>query len=467
MSIDASSLLGRTPPHSVEAEQSVLSGIFLDGVSALSKAMDGHLTPESFYIEKHRLIFQTFLWLHKNGRELGFDVMFEELRKLNKLDDVGGVAALTDISKKLPTTAQLNYFIERVRESFVQRELIKSALKTTELAYEEGAKVEDFTYEVNRILSIRNATESMITLPQAADATLAMIERIKSGTATQEDIGITWAWPDFDDRFGTKLPGELIVLGARPSIGKSTLARQDCYHVAKHYGHTALFSREMPVGELPPLFAQHISGFSWKTLRKGGMHPREIEEFCKAVRTIKELRTLHIYDQDKTLAQLVARVKSAALMLDLKYLAIDYLQRYNPQQEKGETRDLALGRFTGAMKDLAIDLKIPVLLLSQIGRAVERENRDPMISDLRESGNIEQDADKVILLHAPNIDKITGCEQDINDQNNTQIYVEAIQAKGRGSGRGRCDMYLKLATTTFRAASKFKTSTGQASLPHT
>lgn len=466
MSNDTSSLLGRTPPHSPEAEQSVLSGIFFDGISALSKAMDGHLTPESFFVEKHRLIYQTFLWLHKNGRQLSLEVMFEELRKLNKLEEVGGMAALTEISSKIPTTAQLTYFIERVRESYVQRELIKCALKTTELAYEEGAKVEDFTCEINRILSIRNATESAITLPQAADNTLAMIDRIKSGKATQEDIGITWAWPDFNERFGTKLPGELIVLGARPSIGKSTLARQDCYHVATHYGHTALFSREMPVGELPPLFAQHICGISWQTLKKGGMHTGDIEEFCKAVRTVRELRHLHIYDQDKTLSQLVARVKSAALMLDLKYLAVDYLQRYNPQQEKGETRDLALGRFTGAMKDIAIDLKIPVLLLSQIGRDVEKEKREPMISDLRESGNIEQDADKVILLHAPRTDKITGLEQDINDHNNTQIYVEAIQAKGRGSGRGRCDMYLKLATTTFRAA-QAKTSTGQTSLPHT
>jgi replicative DNA helicase len=463
---DTPSLLGRTLPHSPEAERKVLAGIFMGGVVDLSKAMDGHLKPECFFIANHRLIYQTLLWMHKNGMELTLAVMVEELTKLGKLEEIGGIDFLMGISREIPTTAELGYFITRVRESYVQREVISTCLKSTELAYQEESKVEDFTYEMNKILSIRNATQTMKTLTQAANDTLEQIERIKSGKATAEDLGLTWAWPAWDDKFGPKIPGQMIVVGARPGMGKSTVLRQDALHVSKKYGHTAIFSREMPVGDLPPLFAQTMCGISWKNLLRGKLHPREVEDFIRAVQAVRALRNLHIYDRDKTLSQLMARVKAAAQILDLKYLGVDYLQRYDPQQERGETRDMALGRITGAMKDLAIDLKIPVLLLCQINREVEREHREPVISDLRESGNIEQDADRVILLHAPGTDKVTGNEQDINDQTLTQIYIEAIQAKGRGDGRARCDMYLNLPTTTFRPAFRgSQTNTGQQRLP--
>lgn len=459
-------LLGRTQPHSSESEESVLAGIFLDGVVALTQVMDGHIKPESFFIPRNRLIYQTFLWMHKNGLDLGLDVMVVELSKLGKLEDVGGVPALASISKRIPTIPQLSYYIERVREAYVQREIIKTSSITCELAYSEEAKVEEFTFEINKILSIRNATQTMKTLPMAAQDTLSLIDRIKSGAATAEDLGLTWAWPAFDEKFGQKIPGQLIALGARPGIGKSSLLRQDALHVSKKYGHTAIFSREMPVGELPPLFAQQMCGHSWKGLLKGKLHNRDIDDFYRAVQAVRAMRNLHIYDRDRTLSQLAARIKSAAQVLDLKYLGVDYLQRYDPQPERGETRDVALGRITGFLKDLAMDLKIPVLLLCQINREVEKLNREPVISDLRESGNIEQDADRVILLHAPRTDKITGIDQDINDETMNNLYVEAIQAKGRGDGRARCDMYLHLCTTTFRAAQRgARTNTGQGNLP--
>jgi replicative DNA helicase len=446
--------MSKQAPHSAEAEEFLLSSIFLDGVSALSKALDGHISAECFYNPGNRLLFQTFMWLHKNGRNLTLDVMVGELDRVKRLDEIGGYAFLMQVSSKVPTTAELPYFIERVRETYVLRELIRTSEQIAILARDETASVERYTHEVNRILSIRHATQTIKTIGEAADESISLAKRIMAGTATEEDMGLSWPWPEMNERFGAKQAGQLIVLAARPSIGKSSMARQDVLHVSEKYGDAALFSREMPVGELPPLFAQTTCGYSWKEFRKSRLHAKEQAEFMQALEDVKNFKKLHVFDRDRTISQIMARIKAFAQVKPLRYLAIDYLQRYDSEQSKGETRDVALGRMTMAFKDLAVDLKIPVLLLCQVGRGIEREKREPILSDLRESGNIEQDADRVIFLTAPETDKVTGCQQDIYDDTLPSIYVEAIQAKGRGDGRARCNLYLHRPTTTFRSASR-------------
>ena len=146
---------------------------------------------------------------------------------------------------------------------------------------------------------------------------------------------------------------------------------------------------------------------------------------------------------------MAARAKAYQQMKPIKAIIIDYLQRYDPQQEKGENRDTALGRMSMAFKDIAIDLNIPVLVLAQIGRGVERENRVPRLSDLRESGNLEQDADRVQFLHAPEKNPILNTIQDPFDDSLSTLYIEAIQAKGRGEGQARAPLSFHRPTTRF------------------
>lgn len=444
----------RTPPHSIESEAAILGSIFIDGVQSLSKIMDGHITPDSFYIYANKQIYQAFLWLHRNGMELTLDVMIAELKRTERLESIKmdgqtPLGYLVEVSKKVPTTMELDYHVDRVRETFVARELIQSSRNVTELAYTENVEVERFTTEMNRILSIRHSTQVIKTLPEAARQSIEKATRIKNRMPTEQDIGLSLPWKEMNERFGEAKPGELIIVGARPGTGKSSLARQIFWSWAEKYGDVALFSREMPVEQLPPLFAQTLSGISWRAFRKGQLHPKDQDDFITALGEVQASNKLHVFDRDRTLSHVVARCKAMAQIKKLKAIGIDYLQRYDPEQMKSETRDMALGRMTMTFKDLAMDLKIPVVLLAQVGREVEREKREPRLSDLRESGNLEQDADNVIFLHAPIEDPTTGLEQDVNDDTSDQIYIEAIQAKGRGEGRGRCGLYFKKPTTTF------------------
>lgn len=443
-------ILGRSPPYSQEAEEYLLSCIFLDGVRALSMCMDGKITAECFYVSANRFLYQTFLWLFKNNRDLSLDVMFEELKRVNKLEEIGGMAYLVQISGRVATTAQLDFFIETVREAFVQRELIKSASTVVELAYERRAEVEKFTCEMNRILSIRNGTQMIKTLAQSAEELYGLIERIERGEANEEDLGISWPWRQLTDRFGTLLPGELIIIAARPGCGKSTMAR----HLALHLGqnkkeNVLLFSREMPIEQVTSLLAQMLSRLSWRLLRLGRMHKQDIADFKAAVKAIRNHRNIHIFDKDKTASQIIARSQAFSQLNPVKCMMVDYLQAYNMEQTKQETRDVAIGRFTRGLKDLAIDLKIPVVLLAQVSRAFAREDREPRNDDLRESGNIEQDADTIVFLHAPKVNPHTGFEQDINDGDLESIMVRATMTKGRNNGNNRFDFMMHRPTTFF------------------
>jgi replicative DNA helicase len=174
----------------------------------------------------------------------------------------------------------------------------------------------------------------------------------------------------------------------------------------------------------------------------------DAKKFTRGLEEVAALKTLSVFDQDRTLSQITARVEACKSFMPVKAIIVDYLQRYDPQQERGETRDIAIGRMTMALKDLAVSLKIPVILLAQLGREVEKENRAPRLSDLRESGNIEQDADRVVFIHAPDT-KEDGSTQDLNDQSVQRIEVNIIQAKGRSDGVATLTMSFHRPTTTF------------------
>jgi replicative DNA helicase len=420
----------------------------MDGASALSKALDGKIAEDCFFNPVHRNVWKSILWLHNHNRPIDLAVMAEELRKKNKIEELGGYSALTEIANHCPTTAQFSYFLEQVRELYVLRRLIETAEQTAELAYGRQGTVEDFVAKTNQILAIRHANQNVQTLEEASEDAIQKAIRIKAGEQKEEDKGIEWPWADWNKRFGPLNGGELCILGARPGVGKSSSARQCALEWATG-GDVLLFSREMPLGDLPYLFAQQTCGHSWRHFRRCELFPKAQDEYIEALREVKRIKRLHIFDRDRTMAQVTARAKAFSQVKPIRAIIIDYLQRYDPQQERGETRDVALGRMSMAFKDIAVDLKIPVLLLAQVGRGVEREQREPRLSDLRESGNLEQDADRVIFLHVPDTNRQSGVVQDPTNGDLNELYVEAIQAKGRGEGQHKAEMIFKRQTTTF------------------
>lgn len=439
----------RVPPHSEDMEQGLLCCIFMDGGSdVLLEAIDGKIEEKSFYFPANGLLWKTALWLHKNGKELSMMVVAEELKKLGKLDKIGGHSYLGKVATLLPTAMQAKQFIEKIQELYMQRELIKAGENLISASYSYEGDAAKFIQVVEDCLALREGLEKQKTMSEACDDAIARVERIAKGEQSDEDVGLEWPWKDANRFLGPIQKGELVIVAARPSRGKSCVARQLAAYWASKYGPVDLFSREMPIGQLPFLFAQSMCGHGWRDARYGKLHAKDLIEFSESLKELKKVKNLRIHDRDKTFSQVFARIRAMVQMSKPKAILIDYLQIYDVEQQKHETRDLAIGRITKALHDLAVDLNIPIILLCQIGRSVEKEEREPRCSDLRESGNIEQDADRVVFIHWNSKDS-TGVPQNFNDQDLREVEAKLIQAKGRGEGMATCDLMFKRPIATF------------------
>lgn len=437
-----------TLPHSDEGERVILSTVLLDGPSALAKALEAKITEECFFDPLHKRVWKAILWQHKNNKPLELWVLAEELKKHGKLEELGGIEALSEATTSTGLGMNFGYWLEKLRQYYVLREVHGSASRMREKVEAHSGSVEDFVAEMNTILSMHHAGEVQATLEDAAAQAEDICKKALAGTLSNADYGMEFPWRDWSTRLGLAKPGELIIIAARPGMGKSSCARQIALNWAKT-GNVLLFSREMTVKEIAPLMTQVETRVSWREIQRGNSVPAEIEKFRAGLNDIVTIsRNLRVYDRDRTLSHIVARAKAYGQVQPVKAIFIDYLQRYDPQQDRGETRDMALGRFTMAMKDLATDLRIPVILLAQLGRQVEKDNREPRLSDLRESGNLEQDADRVIFLNAPEY-KPDGAQQNFTDNDVRFLYVDAIQAKGRSDGTGRCGMMFDRPITRF------------------
>jgi replicative DNA helicase len=436
-------------PFSEEGERTILSCILMDGQAALAKAIDAKLSEDSFYDPTYRKVWRAIQWQHKNNKPLELYALAEELKKNGKLEEIGGYPALVDATQASNTTLEYGYWLEKVKHLQVMRDVYASCTKMSEKVLARSGSVDDFVAEMNGILSSHHATKSQKTVEEAADEAIALVERVERGEFTEKDMGLSFPWPDWDKRFGLAKPGELIIISARPGMGKSSCMRQIADRWSE-LGKVLIFSREMTVEQMTPLVAQTNAEVSFKSILKGHSTMEEMTRFKAELVRIKGRKTIDVYDRDRTLSHIVTRAKAFAQINKPKAIFVDYLQRYDAQQERGETRDVALGRFTMAMKDLAIELAIPVVLLAQLGRSVEKENREPRMSDLRESGNLEQDADRIIFLNAPD-HKPDGSMQQITDNDVRFIYVDAIQAKGRSDGTGRCGMMFDRPLTKFNS----------------
>jgi len=437
----------RVPPHSIEAEEQLLAACMMDQGSTLSKCIEHRIVPDTFYVPAHALCYQKMVEMYGLSQAVETHTIVEELKKDGSLEKVGGFAFILRVSNTIPTTAGASFFIEKVKELSLLRALIVRGSRIVDKAYNYTGDLAEFATEVEDALRVYGSLEKGKTLSAACDDTLALIDSIKSGKKAQ---GLAWPFRGMDERLDLAENGELLVVAARPGRGKSSFARQVAWDWSLKEGDVAYFSREMPVGQLPQLFAQSISGISWREARRNVLHPADLGQLCEAIRTVKKNARLHVFDKDNTITQVISRIRSLRTKLSLKAVFIDYLQAYDMKQEKGETRDLAIGRFTRHLKDIALDLNIPVILLAQLSRAVEREEREPRASDLRESGNIEQDADRIIFTHWLPVtpDNIA---QDFNDFSLQSVYSQFIQVKNRNGTNGKLDVRFHRPTTTFRA----------------
>jgi replicative DNA helicase len=452
----------RVQPHSLEAEEYLLSCVLLDADYELPRALGAGIMPESFYAPANQVIFAVMLDLHAAGKPVDSGSLAEALKAGHTLDEIGGYAYLTQVSKRIPTAAQASYFAGRVRDLARLREIIRIGSNIVERAFTVSLAPGDVIEETfgadvaalsGALLDQKKARAWADVVGEAEAITQARIENKADGGSLFE---VGWGFADFDKYFQKMEAGELVVLSARPSVGKSSLMRQVAVAAARRGEPVLVSSLEVTDVEAAINLAANISGVrSRKALDQ--LPGKDKADLLGAFGVMRDLDKFGVCDKDTSLAELIARAKAFKARHGLRLWAIDYLQliRDTKMPQRGERVDQAIGRVTSELKAFAVGENVVVMLLSQLNRGVENDgNRVPMLADLRDSGRIEEDANRVVFLHRPDEFILDGMKQsqshtaNVGDQ--PQFYVNAIQSKGRNHGTASLGMMFQRQTATFR-----------------
>jgi len=400
-------MIGRSPPHSIEAEEYLLSCCLIDGNDTIARCLEGKLGGSAFYAPANRIIYDKLVDLYNRGAPIDLAVLSEELKTTQQLEQVGGYAYLTQISGRIPTTAQAPYFIEKIRELFLLRELIKVASTAVENCYNYQGGLEEFIDKTEQELfavtqdRISDAAKSM-----KGPVTEAMGVITKMMMKKGELTGVSSGFKDLDEyTFGFQRQ-EMIILAARPSMGKTSLALNFAEAAAmpkRGQGVTTLvFSLEMSAAQLALRMLCSRARVNMKLLRDG-LLSKHGDEQQRLLQVADEFTKSPIFLDDSshlTIMELRAKARRLHARSPLGFVVVDYLQLLAPTDSK-TPREQQVAEISRGLKALAKELNVPVLVLSQLNRSAEKENRTPKLSDLRESGSIEQDADVVLMLARP------------------------------------------------------------------
>lgn len=400
----------RLPPQDLNAEQSVLGGMLLskDAIADVGETVRGH----DFYRPSHEVIFDAIIDLYSRGEPADAITIADELSKRGNLQRAGGQAYLHDLIQSVPTAANAGYYAQIVAERAVLRRLVEAGTKIVQMGYAQGGgDVEEIVNsaqaEVYGVAEKRGG-EDYAPLWDTLNETMTEIE-VAAGR-TDEMTGVPTGFTDLDELTHGLHPGQMVVIAARPAVGKSTLgvdiARAAAIH---HQMPSAIFSLEMSRSEITMRVLAAEASIQLQHLRRGKMSDPDWRKLSRVVGRISD-SPLYIDDSPNlSLMEIRAKARRLKQQHNLKLIVIDYLQLMS-SGKKVESRQQEVSEFSRALKLLAKELQVPVIAISQLNRGPEqRTDKRPAMSDLRESGSIEQDADIVILLHR---DRDPGSERE-------------------------------------------------------
>ena len=396
----------RVPPHSVEAEQSVLGGLLLDNL-AWDRAAE-LLTDSDFYRYEHRLIFSAVAALVQHSRPADVITVFEHLQSLGKAEDCGGLAYLNALAQSVPSAANMRRYAEIVRERAVLRKLIAASDDIATAAFNrEGRNVTQILDEAeSKILKIGEEGSRQQQGPQSMDRlVVALLDRVNELAETDagDVTGVRTGYFELDSMTAGLQKGDLIVLAARPSMGKTAFALNIAEHVSvKEELPVLVFSMEMGASQLALRLVGSLGRINQQNLRTGRLADDEWGRLAEAVDKLGKVQMFIDETAALTVAELRARSRRMARQFGgtLGLIIVDYLQLMSGSGGSDENRATELGEISRGLKALAKELQCPVIALSQLNRSVEsRTDKRPMMSDLRESGAIEQDADIILFIY--------------------------------------------------------------------
>jgi replicative DNA helicase len=387
------------PPHSTDAEESVLGSLLIDPAAMLAVADQLHA--EDFYHAKSRTLFAAFERLHTRQVEIDFTTVMDELERTHELDDLGGVSYLSGLLGTVPTSIHVEHYAAIVARTAVLRRLIQAGTEITKLGYADTDDLDRTLSEADRLLGKVTRQRGAANWLSITDASLAFLESIQVGEAGDEGVSsaaVPTGFQDLDRLLGGFHAGDLVILAARPGFGKSSLALGIADTVARHQQRSVgLFTLEMSGLQIAGRLLSALADVDVARLREGRVGAAELRRISEAHDRLAEM-PLWIDDSSSlSLRELEIRARRLHAEHPLSLLVVDYLQLVH---SSGENRVQAIGAISRALKGLAGELGCPVLALSQLSRSVEhRSPHIPQLSDLRESGDLEQDADLVMFIY--------------------------------------------------------------------
>ncbi|OCA82199.1 replicative DNA helicase [Bacillus sp. FJAT-27225] len=418
----------RMPPQNIEAEQAVLGAIFLEP-SSLTLATE-ILIPEDFYRASHQKIFNTMLKLNDQGKAVDLVTVTEELAAAKLLEDTGGVSYLSELASSVPTAANIEYYAKIVEEKSLLRRLIRTATEIAQNGYTREDEVDTLLSEAEKSIMEVSQRKGGGAFHNIKDVLVRTYDNIEMMHNRKGDItGIETGFRELDRMTAGFQRNDLIIVGARPSVGKTAFALNISQNVAtKTDENVAIFSLEMGAEQLVMRMLCAEGNIDAQRLRTGSLTD---EDWGKLTMAMGSLSRAGIFIDDTPgvrVADIRAKCRRLKQEHGLGMILIDYLQLILGSGRSGENRQQEVSEISRSLKQLARELQVPVIALSQLSRGVEqRQDKRPMMSDIRESGSIEQDADIVAFLYR---------DDYYDKESENKNIIEIIIAKQRNGPTG-------------------------------
>ncbi|MFW6116127.1 MAG: replicative DNA helicase [bacterium] len=421
-------------PHNVEAEEAVLGSLLIDP-EALYR-VSPFLKPDDFYLQKNGWIYEAILALHERREPVDFVTLCDELERQERLEEIGGAAYVTHLINAVPSAIHVEAYGHIVEHSAIRRRLISAASRIAQLAYQED---EDINQAVDRAeqalfsVSQRRITRDLTPVQEVIRRYYDRIEYLYDHR--DEPLGVPTGFVDLDRLLGGLQRSDLILIAARPSVGKTSLGISIARHAANLGQHVAIFSLEMSSEQVVQRMVSAETGIDAQRLRLGELREEEWPLFVQATGRLSDLPLF--IDDTPSISVLQMRTKARRLHAEhgIDLMLVDYLQLMTTDDRRNESRVQEVSYISRSLKGLARELDIPLVAISQLSRAVEqRSDKHPILADLRASGSLEQDADVVMFIYRDEL---------YNPETEEQNIADIIIAKHRNGPTGSVQLFFR------------------------
>lgn len=433
--------LVRQMPYSIEAEQAVLGSMLISENAA--SYICSSFSSDAFYSLSHKKIYNKMYELYAKNKPIDYVTIVSELDKSGELDEVGGIEYLTTLTNVVPTAANYLHYAEILKRDYILRQLITAGEKIVQMAYQSDDMIEALKFAEKEIFDIGDK-QAFSNLEQISGAVKEVLEKFEKISQDKDSMkGLKTGLYALDKLTNGLQKGDLILVAARPGVGKTSLAMNIVNNAAlQSNAKCAIFSLEMPKVQLAQ---RSLCSHAFVSMEKALKGELTSEDWAALWQANKEFCDAHIYVDDSSLntpMDILSKCRKLKREKGLDLVMIDYLQLMSSANSKSDNRQQEISDMTRSLKIAAKELNVPIILLSQLSRAVEqRADHRPMLSDLRESGAIEQDADIVMFIYNP--------DQYVQDENLKQGIVDLIVAKHRNGATDTIKLKFIREHTTF------------------